>query len=703
MAVSVPPLAVGETTDRAVALRLAGVTLARSVLRTYASLLFSRSTGVGALLLLATATVPRACALGLGAVLLSLAVGRALRLAPETLASGALSFNALLVGLTVAALAGPTPAAFVAAVTLSVLLTAALSSLLTAGHALPSLSLPFLLAYHLSLGGLHVAHPLAPEALSLTGPLGDGLRALGALLFLPRVDAGLLVLAALLAHSRVATVLAAMAWCATRAFLPDAGVSVGLNAMLTAVALGGVWFVPSAWSYALAMAGAMVSAAVGAGLARRGVTVLVVPFNLVVPLALAVMRQRVADGRPDAVDFSPGTPEENLAYFRARAERFGERAGVRLTVPFRGAWRCTQGHDGAHTHKDRWRHALDFEVFDAQGLPFGGDGVSLEDFYCYKLPVLAPAAGVVVAVVDGVADNRVGAVNLDDNWGNAVVVQHAPGVFSCVAHLSPGTIAVRVGSPVAAGAVLGLCGNSGRSAVPHLHIQAQASAELGAATIPWSLHDAVRVEGDDATLRAVAVPAKGETLRALRCDEPRAALLRLDYGRRWRVTVNGARPVTLVADIDLLGRRLLRVEGSDAALYYTHDAAGFTALDAVGDPGSCVHTLRAALSRVPFDGDLGLRWRDRIPLRATLPWWARPLFDLLSPFGGPASLEVTWAARRHGAALCLEGASGPTVTTRAWLLPEVGITRAEVVVRGRRTIVQLSADDTNASTDGGLS
>ncbi|MFO0629416.1 MAG: M23 family metallopeptidase, partial [Polyangiales bacterium] len=597
----------------------------------------------------------------------------------------------------------PSPTTFAAAVILSVLLTAALSSLLAAGHALPSLSLPFLLTYHLCLGGLHVAHPPAPEALSLTGTLGDGLRALGALLFLPRVDAGLLVLAALLAHSRVATALAAMAWCATRALLPDAGLAVGLNAMLTAVALGGVWFVPSAWSYALAMAGAAVSAAVGAGLARRGVSVLVVPFNLVVPLALLVLRQRVADGRPDAVDFTPGTPEENLAYFRSRAERFGARAGVRLAAPFRGAWRCTQGHDGAHTHKDRWRHALDFEVFDAQGLPFGGDGVSLEDFYCYKLPVLAPAAGVVVRVVDGVADNRVGAVNLDDNWGNAVIVQHAPGVFSCVAHLSPGSIPVREGAHVVAGAVLGLCGNSGRSAVPHLHMQAQASAELGAATIPWSLHDAVRCEGERAALRAVAVPARGETLRPLRCDAGRAALLRVDYGRRWQVTVNDARTETLVADIDLLGRRLLRVEGTDAALYYTHDATGFTALDAVGDPGACVHALRAALSRVPFDDDPALTWRDRIPLRATLPWWALPLFDLLSPFGGPASLEATFTTRRHGAALCVEGAAGATVTTRAWLLPEVGLTRAEVVVRGRRTLVQLRADDTNASTDGGLS
>ncbi len=528
MAVSVPPLAVGEGTDRGAALRLAGVTLARTVLRAYASLLFSRATGVGALLLLATATVPRAFVLGLGAVLLSLAAGRALRLAPETLASGALSFNALLVGLAVAALAGPSLGAFAAAVTLSVLLTAALASLLTAGHALPSLSLPFLLAFQLCLGGLHVAYPSAPEAFSFTGPLGDGLRTLGALLFLPRVDAGLLVLAALLAHSRVATALAALAWGLSRALFPEAGVAVGLNAVITAVALGGVWFVPSAWSYALAMAGAAVSAAVGVGLARRGMSVLVVPFNLVVPLALVVMRQRVADGRPDAVDFSPGTPEQNLAYFRARAERFGERAGVRLAVPFRGAWRCTQGHDGDHTHKDRWRHALDFEVFDAHGLPFGGDGVSLEDFYCYKLPVLTPAAGVVVRVVDGVADNRVGAVNLDDNWGNAVIVQHAPGVFSCVAHLSPGTIAVREGSPVAAGAVLGLCGIRAIRGAPPAHAGAgRGDARRGDDPLVAARRRAVRGRRRPAARGGGAHEGRDPASPALRRGARGAAALRL--------------------------------------------------------------------------------------------------------------------------------------------------------------------------------
>ena len=60
--------------------------------------------------------------------------------------------------------------------------------------------------------------------------------------------------------------------------------------MLVAVALGGVWFIPSAWSYALALGGAAVCALLGLGLAPRferlGLPLWILPFNLTVPLVL---------------------------------------------------------------------------------------------------------------------------------------------------------------------------------------------------------------------------------------------------------------------------------------------------------------------------------------------------------------------------------------------------------------------------------
>lgn len=665
--------------------------LPSTVLLTYAQLLFSRSRTVGALLLVATMASPTRGLVGLGAVGVSIGTASALRLPPEQVRAGQHSYNALMAGLCLTALAPITPhslAVVALAAAASVLLSAALHVALGVGHGLPVLTLPFLAVGWLGVGALPASpHPAVADGLG-AGFAVDYLRALGSLLCSPDAKAGALVLAALLAHSRIAAALSAVAFAIAWATVP----SQGLNCLLVAVALGGVWFVPSAWSYALALGGAAVCALVGLGLAPRferlGLPLWILPFNLTVPLVLMVMRQRVADGRPHAVDFTPGTPEQNLAYFRSRRERFGAASGVRLSPPFRGRWVCSQGVSGGVTHEGPWRHALDFVVRGHDGREHRGAGVTLDDYGCYRLPVVSPAPGVVVKVVDGVRDNPVGEVNLDAPWGNAVVVRHAPGVHSCVAHLSPGTVAVREGQAVAAGESLGLCGNSGRSATPHLHLQLQASAEVGAHTVPLALHDAV-VDGE---LRSESVPAEGDEVRASGRDDERAALLRFEYGRALRVSVEGGGHETLVADIDLLGRQLLRSVERDAALYYEHSPAGFTVHDVVGDPGSALHLLRHALSRVPFDADDALRWGDRLPIRAFLPAWARPLYDVVSPFGGPSSLAIRYAARRHGRSLLVEGTSErrtrdgrPWVATSACLAPRPGYLRLDVTVRGRRT------------------
>lgn len=697
-------LAAGWRVDAAPRAGAAAQRLAETLCLTYAQLLFSRSPLVGAALLLATATAPTAALAGVSSVLLALATASALGLPPEQRRSGQLSYNALMVGLALSALTPPTPFALgvlAVAVVASVLVTAALHLALGVGHGLPLLTLPFLAVFYLTVGALP---PAAAYPLSHAGLLSSYLQALGSILCAPRVDAGLLVLAALLLHSRIAAALSLAVFALAFRLAPALAPTLGLNAMLVAMALGAVWFIPGPASYAVALAGSLVSGALSLGLAARferlGLPILILPFNLTVPLVLYAMRQRVSDGGPHAVDFAPGTPEQNLAYFHSRRERFGAVRGVRLTAPFRGRWTCTQGVSGGVTHEGVWRDALDFEVLDADGRAFSGDGTSLDDYACYRLPVTAPAAGVVARVIDHVADNPVGEVNLDDNWGNVVIVYHSPGVYSCVAHLAPGSARVREGDPVAAGDVLALCGNSGRSATPHLHLQLQATADVGAATIPIALHDLVEVSASGELLHAAFVPTRGDVIRRVEADDDRARLLRFGYGeaRHARYT-DGRRERSeeLTAGIDLLGRCVLRSESTDAVLYYEHTASGFTVHDVVGDAGSSLHLLRVALSRVPSDASPSLRWTDRLPLRPFLPVWLRALYDVVSPLGAPSSLAMTWSARREGASLLVEGRSDrssrggrPWVVSAARLAPGVGLVSLDVRVRGRRQRVDLS-------------
>lgn len=98
-----------------------------------------------------------------------------------------------------------------------------------------------------------------------------------------------------------------------------------------------------------------------------------------------------------------------------------------------------------------------------------GEATRLEEFACFGHPVLAPAAGVVVTAVDSVADHAPGTVPPFVGWGNHVVLDHGTGEFSLFDHLRQGSVPVRPGARVAAGAVVGACGNSGRATHPALH------------------------------------------------------------------------------------------------------------------------------------------------------------------------------------------------------------------------------------------
>jgi murein DD-endopeptidase MepM/ murein hydrolase activator NlpD len=75
--------------------------------------------------------------------------------------------------------------------------------------------------------------------------------------------------------------------------------------------------------------------------------------------------------------------------------------------------------------------------------------------------------------------------------GNHVVLDHGNGEFSLLAHLQKGSLRVKAGDTVKAGQPLGLCGNSGNTSEPHLHIHLQTGPEFPGATegLPMAFTD----------------------------------------------------------------------------------------------------------------------------------------------------------------------------------------------------------------------
>lgn len=717
------PLFRGAKRDQ---LRLVG----GAALKAYAHLLFSRSPLVGALLMLATLTVPRAFAGGLLSVLAALLTAWALDFDRESVLDGSHGVSALLLGLGVAQWFGLNPiglALIAVFAPLSVLLGAALRSSFAASQ-LPVLSMPFLGAFFLLLGlcattavpyaAPGLALPLPPSLLKLL-PAGLELlfSSIGSLFFLPRPDAGLIILIALAVHSRIAIVLAAIALGCCLLLRPhvplllDEGIfhSLAYNTAFTALALGGVWFVPSPSSFLLALGGVLLCVLITVGgigpLGKLGLPLLIVPFNATILTILLAMRQRTHDRRPKSVDFAPGTPEQNLAYFRTRRARFQAPHPVPIQLPVRGAWICTQGVDGPLTHRERWRYAFDFEIFGENERPFAGEGAQLLDYYAYRLPVLAPAAGTVIKVVNDVPDNEPGSVNLEQNWGNLVIVQHGIGLYSMVAHLAVGSAHVYEGQVVRVGEVLGLCGNSGRSSQPHVHFQLQSGPQPGDATVPCRFADTVRLSAQPPRLVAALCPDVGDRVRNLDPNAERAAFFQFPYRAVW--TLRGGAVIEHIhSDIDLYGQLLLRSREHRAALYYQLDAGFFTAYDLVGAPDSALHLVRAALSRVPFEENSELRWTDLLPARMFRGRLRGALMDLVSPFLPLDSIQIEYRAERADDALIVHGESTrrdrqdrPLVKTRAELRRGLGITRLSVSVRGEQLTLEQSFDAPSAAPE----
>ncbi len=166
----------------------------------------------------------------------------------------------------------------------------------------------------------------------------------------------------------------------------------------------------------------------------------------------------------------------------AESRHLDYRTRAALRLPFEeeftvfwGGRTVEQNYHAAHRDQ---RFALDLVVV-RDGTRHRGDGRTNEDYHCWGSPIVAPAAGTVRAVRDGLPDNVPGEMDASVPPGNHVVLDHGNAEYSFLAHLQQGTVRVEAGDVVASGDTLGLCGNSGNSSEPHLHYHLQNTPVFG--------------------------------------------------------------------------------------------------------------------------------------------------------------------------------------------------------------------------------
>lgn len=141
----------------------------------------------------------------------------------------------------------------------------------------------------------------------------------------------------------------------------------------------------------------------------------------------------------------------------------------RYKLPFRGTWRAVSGSGrGSHGGYSDMMNAWDFRKVDEHSRFWSGPPNELKNHLTFEQPVYACADGEVYEVRGKFPDNPIGVIR-PIKEGNRVSIKHAKGERSVIGHLQKGSIRVKVGDRVKQGQLLGLIGNSGRSATPHIH------------------------------------------------------------------------------------------------------------------------------------------------------------------------------------------------------------------------------------------
>lgn len=648
------------------------LTICHEFLNSYSLLFFSTNNWFGLLLLVVSFFKPYAGLSGLIATALALLFVNFSGLRVASVQKGLFCYNAVLIGIGMGSFYNWGIAFWLLlflSVLFSVLLSGVLMNLLFP-KGLPFLALPFVFCFWLvmlvsreftaidlttrniywlnqmyAVGNKElVDFMMFFENLPLHPLILIFFKSISSLLFQENVFAGILISLGLVIHSRISFTLIVIGFVTSVCFNQivhayDGGINyylLGGNFMMIAIAIGGIFMIPSFFSYLWAVVAVplsfIVAIALGKIIGMLNLPVFSMPFCLVTLLILYFFTVTRQTGRIILTPLQLYFPENNLYHFLNTSKRLTGELLFRFQLPFMGEWIVTQGYDGDITHKGDWSKALDFVIVDQEMKSYTGFAIEPENFYCYNKPVLAPADGYVQEIVDQIDDNEIGKINRQQNWGNAIIISHAEGLCTKMCHLKKNSFKVKVGDFVRKGQTVAACGNSGRSPEPHLHFQVQATPYLGSKTIEYPFEVYRNNSPGKQAIISFAVPLETSRVSNIAIDENLTKAFEFLPGMRMEVVAPGYATEYWEVFTDAFNQCYLYCHTNKTTAYFSRTSSFFYFTAFHGNRNSLLYHFYTACYKIALYTADPTRVTDEYPLRWSNNNPGKWLQDLIAPF-----------------------------------------------------------------------
>ena len=482
-----------------------------SAIKPYSAILFLNNKYAGFALMAITFINPSVAISGLLAVVFTILFAEFLDFKESYLMQGFYIYNSLLVGMGIGYIFSPS---FISILLIFIFsaFTFMLSFMfnrLFSVYKIPILSLPFSIAtaivYLASFKYSGLLSTLVNNAtlydIELPLVLSAFFKSFGTIFFLPNNIAGILMILLVLYFSRITVIMALVGFyfgVTFHSILIDSYTQAlynpyAFNYILVAIALCGVFLLPTIKNFALALIGVAISVilsdAIGMIFNFYAIPIFTLPFNITVIVFIFILS--IIYYKEFNTDIK-STPEESLSNYLSKIFRFGKIA-TKITLPFSGTWSVYQSFDGEWTHKGEYRYAYDF-VKKEKEKTYKNEGKFLDDYYAFGESVLSPVSGYIVDFRSDLRDNHIGEVDHINNWGNYVIIKSDAGFFVEISHLQQHSVSVDVGMYVQEGSNIAKCGNSGYSPEPHIHIQVQDLGVIGGFSREFTFSEYIQEE-----------------------------------------------------------------------------------------------------------------------------------------------------------------------------------------------------------------